>query len=128
MSRLFAATLALLMLLGASGLAFRGMDHGAGHGNQKCVAAVTQGSECPLKGDLAGYLNFHVGALKGLSTEALPWLILFIGILPMVIFTFSTPESVHLRSGNSLSPYARSRKKFLAWLALFEQRSPRVTS
>ncbi len=125
-SLILIASFTVLTLLGIWSIHQGMQSHNGG-----CIAAVTQGTDCPQKDGFLDFLSFHVDAFKDLATVtltnafALTSLILLAimatgrgGLAGATLPTF-VPERVRASSYRSFS----SKQKRADWLA-FHQNSP----
>lgn len=106
------------------------MNHSGGHDVGNCIAAAVQGSgACPGAGNLIAFLEFHLGAFKGLSIAAVAALGSFLLMFMLEWTTVSVSPPAHSRFGVGVHPNrARviSKIDFVRWLALHEN-SPAIS-
>ena len=123
------AALLIGILVGISMLGFVGMIHGVQAHDGGCIAAMTQGMNCPIESNLADYLAFHFDALKKFSTAIFSGIAASLLILSLLVIAvaFGIPPRnlvlpqfayYRLRRTDPLAP--PSRYELIRWLALHE--------
>ena len=123
-----------LTLFGALGLHLGMQGHDGG-----CIAAATQGVDCPRQGDFLGFLTFHFEVFKDLSTVVLNenLLILLVTLILATIGWFLGTlfaNLVSLKPSSGGYPGGRqeffdpsSQSRLVHWLALHEKSPTRLS-
>ncbi len=116
---------------------FAAMNHNSNHSHGGCVAAATQGTDCPKGSDVTAFLNFHFYAFRSFSLatigenvmSALSLVIftslLFIGLAFLSFFLFRPPKLVFYRYQFQNSFLPPQKQKLTRWLARHEN-SPNI--
>ena len=115
---------------------FAAMNHNSNYSHGGCVAAATQGTDCPKGSDVTAFLNFHFYAFRSFSLATIGenvmsalslafTSLLFIGPAFFSFFLLHPPKLVFYRYQfqNSFPP--PQKQKLTRWLALHEN-SPTI--
>lgn len=121
-----------LSLFGVSSV-HAGMQDHAG----RCIAAITQGSECPKDSSVLGYLTFHMETVRGfmsaIFSSDVPYSSLGLSVFAFLLLLFSFKKSsqtsdrfvaYRVRAVGDHSLFF-SKEKFVKWLVLHEN-SPNI--